>query len=255
MWNKLNDKPILRWAILIGGAAVFILLILFAIDRIRVVSMNGDAGEESSGAVGETHRIPKLGYTVDLLTPNKYSRPQLSLDKVNGVVVHYVSNPGTTAKENRDYFNKLPGINQGEATPRFASAHFIIGLEGEILQCIPLSEIAYASNSRNTDTVAIENCHPDKTGKFTEKTYDSLLDALTYLCIRFGLDPEKDIIRHYDVTGKLCPKYYVKNPDAWEKLKQDAAHRIEKTKEELKKGSIPYDLADENGKVIEKKGD
>ena len=36
------------------------------------------------------------------------------------------------------------------------------------------------------------------------------------------------IIRHYDVTGKLCPLYYVENEDAWDKLKDDVADYIEK---------------------------
>ena len=36
--------------------------------------------------------------TQDFLTPNPYSRPQKELKQVNGVVVHYVGNPGTTAK-------------------------------------------------------------------------------------------------------------------------------------------------------------
>ena len=68
--------------------------------------------------------------------------------------------------------------------------------------------------------------------------------------MRDKVDPEKDIIRHYDVTGKLCPKYYVEHPDAWEKLKKDAKSRIDKTEEDLKKESIPFDLADADGKVI-----
>ena len=34
---------------------------------------------------------------VNLLTPNEYSRPQIPLEKVNGIVVHYVANPCTTA--------------------------------------------------------------------------------------------------------------------------------------------------------------
>ena len=76
------------------------------------------------------------------------------------IVIHYVGNPGTTAKANRNYFESL---SSGE-TETYASSHFIVGLEGEVIQCIPLTEIAYASNIRNEDTVAIEVCHPDETG-------------------------------------------------------------------------------------------
>ena len=34
------------------------------------------------------------------------------------------------------------------------------------------------------------------------------------------------VIRHYDVTGKNCPKYYVENPDAWLQMKADIAAQI-----------------------------
>ena len=35
------------------------------------------------------------------------------------------------------------------------------------------------------------------------------------------------VIRHYDVTGKDCPKYYVENPDAWLRMKSDIAAQIQ----------------------------
>lgn len=111
-----------------------------------------------------------------LLTPNEYSRPQIPLKKVNSVVVHYTANPGTSAEANRNYFENLR-INKTTS----ASSHFVIGLEGEIVQCIPLDEISYASNDRNIDTISIECCHPDETGKFNDKTYESLVALLSWL--------------------------------------------------------------------------
>ena len=102
----------------------------------------------------------------------------------------------------------------------------MIGLEGQIVQCIPLNEIAYASNGRNYDTISIECCHPDETGKFNEATYDSAVKLSAWLCVRFGLTSE-NVIRHYDVTGKNCPKYYVENPDAWIQMKSDIAAQID----------------------------
>ena len=151
----------------------------------------------------------------DLLVPNEYSRPGDALTKVNGIVIHYVGNPGSTAKNNRDYFNNLALT---KAT--YASSHFIVGLEGEVIQCIPLNEIAYASNSRNEDTVSIENCHPDETGEFSDVTYASLVKLAGWLTYTYDLE-EDEIIRHYDVKGKLCPLYYVEHEDAWMTLKAD----------------------------------
>ena len=46
------------------------------------------------------------------------------------------------------------------------------------------------------------------------------------MCVRFGLTSE-NVIRHYDVTGKNCPKYYVENPDAWIQMKSDIAVQID----------------------------
>lgn len=103
----------------------------------------------------------------------------------------------------------------------YASSHFIVGLEGEVLQCIPLTEISYASNTRNSDTVAIEVCHPDETGKFSAVTYDRLVELTAWLCREFRLDPESDVIRHFDVSGKICPKYFVEEPAAWDQFRMD----------------------------------
>lgn len=152
---------------------------------------------------------------VDLLDVNEYSRPGTESDPITGIVIHYTANPGSTAKENRDYFN---GLKDGHDTS--VSSHFVVGLEGEIIQCVPTWEIAYASNERNHDTISIECCHPDETGKFTDATYESVIQLTAFLCAKYGLT-EKDVIRHYDVTGKNCPKYFVENEDAWEVFKAD----------------------------------
>ena len=152
---------------------------------------------------------------VQLLTPNIYSRPQYALEEVSDIVIHYVANPGTTAQQNRDYFEDLK-----DGKGRSVSSHFVIGLEGEIIQCISCSEWSYASNHRNFDTISIECCHPDLSGRFTDATYESVVKLTAWLCGAFEIGPEH-VIRHYDVTGKNCPKYFVENTDAWEQLLAD----------------------------------
>lgn len=160
---------------------------------------------------------------VELLTINPYSRPGIANDGVKAVVVHYTANPGTDALQNRNYFESLKDTEE-----TYASSQFVIGQDGSIVQCVPTAEIAYASNDRNHDTVSIECCYNNEDGSFEDATYDSLVYLLAWLSGRFDLDPETDIIRHYDVTGKLCPLYYVENEDAWDKLKDDVADYIEK---------------------------
>ena len=160
---------------------------------------------------------------VQLLDINPYSRPGIETNGITGIVIHYTANPGSTAQDNRDYFN---GLQYSQETS--ASSNFVVGLDGEIIQCVPTWEVAYASNERNYDTVSIEVCHPDESGKFTEETYSSLVQLTAWLCVKFGLS-EEDVIRHYDVTGKICPKYFVEHEDAWTEFKTNVGNAILKT--------------------------
>ena len=156
----------------------------------------------------------------DFIVENPYSRSGTPLDAVNGIVVHYVANAGSTAEENRNYFENLKDTHETKA-----SSNFVVGIEGEIVQCVPTWEVAYASNSRNIDTVSIECCHPDETGKFTDATYRSVVNLCAWLCMKFDLGAD-DVIRHYDVTGKECPKYFVDHEDAWENFRQDVKETL-----------------------------
>lgn len=151
----------------------------------------------------------------DLLEINDYSRPGTRLGRIRSVFVHYTANPGTSAAQNRSYFANLAQTHE-----RSASAHLIIGYEGELIQCIPLEEQAYAVATRNEDSVSIECCYLDEDGKFTQETYDTLVHTLAWLTQEYHLS-EDDILRHYDCGGKKCPLYYVEHEDAWEKLLAD----------------------------------
>lgn len=194
-----------RPAVLAGGLLGVVLL-----------ALGGIIWLVGSGLPGEDVKVPAY-VEQDYLTVNEWSRPGDPLEEINGVVIHYVGNPNTTAQANRNYFDSLASGTEGT----YASSHFIVGLEGEVVQCVPLTEIAYASNTRNGDTVGIEVCHPDETGKFSPVTYDRLVELTAWLCREFRLDPESDVIRHYDVTGKICPKYFVEEPAAWDQFRMD----------------------------------
>jgi hypothetical protein len=148
---------------------------------------------------------------VQIVDINGLGRRGTALGTVKDIAIHYVGNPGTTAQQNRDFFN------QPDTT---VSAHFLIGLEGEIIQCIPLDEMSSATNDRNGDTISIEVCHPDDTGEFTDATYQSLVKLTAWLCDNYHLSRDH-VIRHYDVTGKLCPLYFVEHEDAWEQFLAD----------------------------------
>ena len=180
-------------------------------------------------------------YTVDLksiqapdwieqkfIRKNIFSRHDVTMKRVNNIVIHYVGNPGTSAEANRLYFDSLADQDP-QKSGSSSSCHFIVGLEGEILQCIPVSEIAYANAPRNLDTVAVETCHPDESGKYNEATYDSLVKLTAWLCKELELTSD-DVIRHYDVNEKGCPRYFVEHEDEWKQFKKD----VKKALKELK---------------------
>lgn len=201
-----------------GGTTVLLVLFLFLLIRFP-----GKWIVEKFGLFEEpaTLLVEAPDYDVQLLTPNEYSRPQIASEPITGIVIHYTANPGTTAQNNRDYFE---GLKDSHLTK--TSSHFIIGLEGEIIQCIPTKEVAYASNERNSDTVSIETCYINEDGSYEQATYDSLVHLTAWLMGKFNLKIDS-VIRHYDVTGKLCPLYFVEHEDAWEQFKQDVSDYIE----------------------------
>lgn len=164
-----------------------------------------------------------------LLTPNKYSRPGTKIGTIKNIVIHWVGNANSTAIANRNYFESL------KDKKIYASSHYIIGLQGEIIRCIPEDEIAYHGNHANGYSIGIENCHPDWNGKFNDKTYKSLIELCADICKRYCLDPETALIRHYDVTKKQCPLYYVQHLDAWKRLKYDVKVAMDAEDTELKK--------------------
>lgn len=154
---------------------------------------------------------------VQIIDVNGKARRGAALEGVNDIVIHYVGNPGTTAQQNHDYFDN-PETE--------VSSHFLVGLEGEIIQCVPLDEKSSASNDRNRDTISVEVCHPDETGVFCDATYDSLVKITAWLCQTYELDTSH-ILRHYDVTGKMCPLYFVEHEDAWEQFLNDVETYID----------------------------
>lgn len=160
----------------------------------------------------------------DFIRKNIFSRPDVGRQRIDKIVIHYVANPGTTARNNRDYFDSLADQDP-QKSGSSTSSHFIVGLEGEVIQCIPVSEIAYSNAPLNNNTVSIEVCHPDDTGKFNDVTYESVVKLTAWLCGQLKLS-SRDVIRHYDVNGKICPKYFVDHEDAWKQFKEDVRAAI-----------------------------
>lgn len=168
------------------------------------------------------------------LTISNYNRPGTKRKNTTAVACHYIGNPGTSAQANRNYFESLRTVgpqkeSKGEKATK-ASCHYLIGLGGEIIQLIPEDEISWCTNSANSYTISIEACHPEADGRFTDETYKSYVELCADICTRWGLDPlHGGLIRHYDVTGKICPKWFVQEPLEWNKFKKAVAAKMKPT--------------------------
>lgn len=215
--RRQRKKQIILHVALCSAVIIIFLTVLVAV--LHAFSSQETAQTDSAELTKYIESPPS--YTQQFLTVNPFSRPGDALEQVNGIVIHYTANPGTTAMQNRSYFESL-----AETKETKASSHFVVGLSGEIIMCVPLEEIAYASNERNADTISIECCIDNEEGKFSEKTYDALVELTAWLVGKYDLTMD-DVIRHYDVTGKNCPKYFVEHESAWEDFKIDVEKYIE----------------------------
>jgi N-acetylmuramoyl-L-alanine amidase len=71
------------------------------------------------------------------------------------------------------------------------------------------------SSYPNNCTLGIELCHPGADGKFTDETLASCRELVSSLLASYSLTKD-DIWRHYDITEKICPKYFVEHTDDWD---------------------------------------
>ena len=183
-----------------------------------------------------------------LLPINPFSRPGHQRDETFGIVYHWVGAAGQENDATARYFELLAQQSLDDDEPdRYASAHYIIGIDGEIIRCIPDAEVAYHVGAKrytglaqhrfrgytanrygrtpNWCAIGIELNHPDWTGKFTGKTLESAAKLGKHLLHNYLLGTH-DIYRHYDITGKLCPKYFVEHEAAWLLFLEDIAEMV-----------------------------
>jgi N-acetylmuramoyl-L-alanine amidase len=183
--------------------------------------------------------------TEKLLPINEFSRPGYRRPETLGIVYHWVGAAGQKNDATARYFELLADQDPTDKKPdRYASAHYIIGMDGEIIRCIPDNEVAYhvgaqrytsiaqhsfrgyTTNGRqgtpNWCTIGIELCHPDETGHFTSATLESAARLGKHL-MHENLLGTHDIYRHYDITLKLCPKWFAQHEGAWLAFIEDIA--------------------------------
>lgn len=176
----------------------------------------------------------------DFIPVNPYSRIGRKMLDVWGIAMHYGGSPRATAQNTRDYFASL-----AKKKSRKAGAHAAVDERGTI-QMAPwdeemwhiglarrhwhrYSELASKvfHNHPSKYLIGIEMMHPDITGKFLKQTIYQAKELCATLCAIFDLDPTENIIRHYDCTGKNCPKWWVAHPEEFEEFRLAVKKTIE----------------------------
>lgn len=142
-----------------------------------------------------------------------------STSRIKYIVVHYTGNDGDTAYNNTVYFKS---VNRG------ASAHYFVD-ENSIWQCVADKDIAWHVGNdtyihpycRNDNSLGVEMCsRRDSSGTyyFKDGTVANTVELVKSLMKKYGV-PIGNVIRHYDVTGKICPAPLV-NTTAWAAFKK-----------------------------------
>ena len=214
--RRRRRKKIRKYAILAGLAIILILILMLIIKLISWIFSGSDDGL--------VKKVDDIKVTQKLLSVNDFTRPGTELKKVEKIVIHYTGvEINSTAIAQRDRYEAKKDSHSD--TDSRESMHFIIGAEGEIVQCIPINEAAYASKGDNGRAISIEFCNTGVDGTMSSDTYASLVKLVAYLCDEFDLT-EKNVERHYDITGAACPRYFAKNPDSWTQFREDVAKAI-----------------------------
>lgn len=132
---------------------------------------------------------------------------------VKKIYIHWTANDGDTAENNAKFY--------ATGNKREAGAHIFIDRKGNIYKSINLNRVAYSVGNKqeNTVSVSIELCDLVKHLPSSEQ-----LEALFYTVrwIKKYCPNIKTVARHYDASGKDCPKPFCGNrvnDGRWEVLK------------------------------------
>ena len=142
------------------------------------------------------------------------------------LVYHYTANDGDTDENNANYFHN---------NVVKASAHRFVD-DDSVTISVPDNYVAWSVGGglqgskghkyykicTNTNSISIEMCDTIRNGKYevSAKTRANAIALGKELIKKYGIKKEY-VIRHFDVTGKLCPLYFVNDEKAWEDFKNE----------------------------------
>lgn len=160
---------------------------------------------------------------------SSYNYTPGNTSRIKYIVIHYVGALGG-AKANCEYYG---GGNRG------ASAHYYVDFDGTVWQSVEDKNIAWHCGAssyvhpecRNANSLGIELCvrkrdtshlnASDKDWYFEDATVKAAALLVKMLMEKYKV-PADHVIRHHDVTGKICPNPFVYNTGAhtWTEFKK-----------------------------------
>ncbi len=184
--------------------------------------------------------------------PGNYQRGRAQ--PVSFLVYHYVGATGG-GKANAKYYHSADGVG--------ASAHYFVGhaSEGaEIWSSVPEADTAWHCGAktykhrscRNANSIGIEMCchqRPDGTWYIDEATMAAAAELGRDILARYAI-PMDHVLRHYDVTGKLCPRPLI-DEGAWADFKKRLEAEDEMTYYKTI-GDVPADYRPAVQKILDK---
>lgn len=144
-------------------------------------------------------------------------------NSIKYIVMHYTANDGDTDEGNAHYF---------QGAGRRASAHYFVDKDS-VTQSVRDRDAAWHCGGAlesshhplrgicmNRNSLGVEMCSDIVGGKYTitPQTVDRAVELVKHLMAKYGIDADH-VVRHYDVTGKLCPEPWVRDESLWRKFK------------------------------------
>lgn len=201
-----------------------------------------------------------MGYkTKTLIANRKNYGSKRNTSVIKYLVYHYTANDGDTDEANAKYFHN---------NVVKASAHRFVD-DDSVTISVPDNYTAYHCGGglqgskghkffkicTNTNSIGIEMCDTIRNGKYevSAKTRANAIALGKEIVKKYGIKKE-NVIRHFDVTGKNCPAYFVKDEEAWKKFRNEIFEE-EKEKEKstvgkekvLKQDCVLYSKKDLTG--------
>lgn len=190
-----------------------------------------------------------LTIKVDIAARKNYGGRRTAKD-IKYIVFHYTGNDGDSDEANARFFRE---------NIRNASAHFFVD-DDSVTQSVPEDFVAYSVGGEkypscdrtgggkwhgkctNKNSISIELCDTRRNGKFdfTEETLENAVALCQLLLKKYNI-PAENIIRHFDVVGKICPAPFVNDEKAWEEFKERIVDEVKyyETVKEVPKWAQP----------------